>query len=102
MLKDLLPYAEFLLLVVFTILNLGRWSQKQEDSPEAIAKEVKQINEELLVRARETEVTLRFANVDNKLEAQAAEIKDIKIRIEALGARWDRLAELGRGRTDRR
>jgi hypothetical protein len=40
MLKEILPYGELLLLVVLTILQLGRWSQKREDTPQSLARDL--------------------------------------------------------------
>ena len=36
--KELLPYGELILLIILTLLQAGRWSQKQEASPESTAK----------------------------------------------------------------
>lgn len=43
MLKDILPYGELILLIVLTLMQAGAWKQKQQDTPETIAKDLRDL-----------------------------------------------------------
>lgn len=113
--KEWLPYLETILLVALTLVQLSRWSQKQEDTPaltaqklkaeldaaKAIAEEAKGIaikyrhefNNFLQTRFYELDKTYtRKDLVDLQIKNLGEKVDDDCDRITALEQKWDRLA----------
>lgn len=98
MLDRLLNIGEFLLVVVLAILQVGRWAQKSEDTPEALAKDLSKCRAEHDKSIEEIKREIRNQEFQNAKLFARKDVLDEKFRRieeghEALGGRVESLEE---------